>query len=417
MQPVDVLQKQPPAPTTSLWRNRDYMLLWGGQLVSSAGSQISQLAFPLLILALTHSPVQAGFVGALRALPYLIFSLPAGALIDRWDRKRVMIICDIGRALALGSIPLAVAFGHLAIIQLYIVSVIEGTLFVFFNVAEVSCLPRVVTKTQLGAATAQNQASDGITSLVGPSLGGIIYAFGSVLPFLADAISYAASAISLFFIKTHFQEERNIAPRKLHVEIWEGLSWLWQQPLIRFMAILTGGLNLIFSGYTLVIIVLAQRMHASASLIGIVLAIGGVGAILGSIIAPSIQRHFSFGQVIIASCWFSAVATALYLIAPNIIVLGIVGFLGIISSPIYNVVQFSYRSAIIPDALQGRVNSVFRLLAFGGQPLGLALTGWLLESFGAVDTIIFSTVGLILLAILATINTYVRHAQPLSDIA
>ena len=289
MQPVKVIQNQPQASKVSLWRNRDYMLLWGGQLVSSAGSQISQLAFPLLILALTHSPVQAGLVGALRALPYLIFSLPAGALIDRWDRKRVMILCDIGRALALGSIPLAVVFGHLAIVQLYIVSMIEGTLFVFFNVSEASCLPRVVTKSQLPAATAQNQASDGITSLVGPSLGGIIYAFGSVLPFLADALSYAASAGSLFFIKTHFQEERSVAPRKLHIEIWEGLSWLWRQPLIRFMAILTGGSNLFFSGYTLIIIVLAQGMHASASLIGILLAISGAGGILG-LLLPRIFR-------------------------------------------------------------------------------------------------------------------------------
>src|SRR5579863_2624707 len=89
----------------SLWRNRDYMLLWSGQVVSNMGSQVSQLAFPLFILLLTHSPVQAGLAGALRALPYLIFSLPAGALIDRWDRKRVMILCDSGRALALGSIP------------------------------------------------------------------------------------------------------------------------------------------------------------------------------------------------------------------------------------------------------------------------------------------------------------------------
>src|SRR5450432_2324152 len=131
MQPVEVQQSQAQPPVRSLWRNRDYMLLWTGQLVSSVGSQVSQLAFPLLILALTHSPAQAGLAGALRALPYLIFSLPAGALIDRWDRKRVMILSDIVRGLALGSIPLAFALGNLTILQLYIVSTIEGTFFVF----------------------------------------------------------------------------------------------------------------------------------------------------------------------------------------------------------------------------------------------------------------------------------------------
>src|SRR5262252_8078438 len=114
---------------TPLWRNRAYLLLWSGQAVSSVGSSASQLAFPLLILALTQSPAQAGFAGALRALAYLLLGLPAGALIDRWDRKRTMILCDIGRALALGSIPLALALHHLTMAQLYLVSLIEGTLF------------------------------------------------------------------------------------------------------------------------------------------------------------------------------------------------------------------------------------------------------------------------------------------------
>src|SRR5438874_9941571 len=168
----------------SLWRNPDYMLLWSGQVVSNVGTQVSTLAFPLLILALTRSPAQAGLAGALRALPYLIFSLPAGALIDRWDRKRVMILCDIGRAISMASIPFALAIGQLTVLQLFIVSAIEGTLFVFFNIAEAACLPRVVPKAQLPAATAQNMATDGITVLAGPPLGGALYLVSNVLPFL-----------------------------------------------------------------------------------------------------------------------------------------------------------------------------------------------------------------------------------------
>ena len=140
-------------------------------MVSNVGTQVSQLAFPLLILALTGSAAQAGFAGALRALPYVIFSLPAGALIDRWDRKRTMILCDTGRAISLASIPVAYALGDLTMVQLYLVSAIEGTLYVFFNIAEAACLPRVVPKEQLPAATAQNMATDGITTLIGPPLG------------------------------------------------------------------------------------------------------------------------------------------------------------------------------------------------------------------------------------------------------
>jgi predicted MFS family arabinose efflux permease len=406
-----------PRRPKSLWLNRDYMLLWSGQVVSNVGTQVSTLAFPLLILAVTGSPAQAGFVGALRALPYVIFSLPAGALIDRWDRKRTMILCDTGRALSLASIPVALVTGHLTIIQLYLVSLIEGTLFVFFNIAEAACLPRVVPKEQLPAATAQNMATDGVTTLIGPSLGGALYTAGRLLPFLADAISYAVSVCSLFFIKTKFQKERVASRRSLWIEIREGLAWLWHHPLIRFIAILTGGNNLISSGLVLIIIVLAQRQHASAFVIGLIFAIGGIGGVIGAVVAPFFQKRLSFGQAIIGTSWLFALFMPLYAIAPNPFVLGLITAAAFIMVPLYNVVQFSYRSALIPDELQGRVNSVFRLIAFGGQPLGLALTGVLIQNIGAIQTILIASVGLAVLAVAATLNAPVRNARPIAEVA
>jgi MFS family permease len=405
-----------PIKPKSLWLNRDYMLLWSGQTISNIGTEVTQLAFPLLILSLTGSAAQAGFAGALRALPYIIFSLPAGALIDRWDRKRAMIFCDTGRAISLASIPVALAIGHLMILQLYLVALIEGTLFVFFNIAEAACLPRVVPKEQLPAATAQNMATDGITALVGPSLGGALYTAGRFLPFLADAVSYTVSVFSLFFIKTKFQKERVASRRKLWVEIQEGLAWLWHHPLIRFMAILTGGYNFISAGFVLIIIVLAQQQHASPFIIGLIFAIGGIGAVLGAIVAPAIQKRLSFGQAIIGASWLTMLFMPLYAIAPNPLVLGIITAASFSVGPVYNVVQFSYRSALIPDELQGRVNSVFRLVAFGGQPLGLALTGLLIQNIGVIQTVLISSVGFIILAIAATANRHVRNARPLNEV-
>src|SRR5512146_526437 len=191
----------------SLLHNRDYLLLWSGQAVSSGGAEASQLALPLLILGLTHPPAQAGFAGALRSLSYLLLGLPAGALIDRWDRKRAMILCDAGRALALGSIPLALALDHLTMAQIYLVSVLEGALYVFFGLAESAALPRVVAKSQLPAATAQNEVTGGIVTLLGPSLGGVLFGVARALPFLADAVSYAASVLTLSWIRVPFQEK------------------------------------------------------------------------------------------------------------------------------------------------------------------------------------------------------------------
>jgi MFS family permease len=404
-----------PKGPTPLWRNRDFMLLWSGQLVSSVGSRVSLLAFPLLILAITHSPAQAGLIAALRGIPYALFVLPAGALIDRWDRKRVMILCDSGRALALGSIPLALVFGHLTIVQLYIVSLVEGTLFTFFNLAEIACLPRVVSKEQLSTAVAQNMVIDSTSGLLGPSLGGALYSIGRAIPFLTDAISYAASVLSLFFIKTKFQEERNPAPIRLWADIREGLSWLWHQPLIRFIALLTGGITMPVVGYALILIVLAQGQHASSFTIGLIFACGGIGSIVGSLLVTPLEKRFSFPQLMIGSTWVWALTWLLFAIAPNPFILGVVTSLSFIIVPIYTSVQFGYRLALIPDHLQGRVNSVFRLMAFGGEPIGLAVTGVLLQAIGPFSTVLVLFVPQLILSIAATFNKHLRNARSIKE--
>jgi MFS family permease len=411
---------QPPAPEsmTPLWRNRDYMLLWSGQVISTLGSTASGIVFPLLILAITGSPTSAGIAAALQAIPYLIFSLPAGALIDRWNRKRVMILCDTGRAINMASIPVALALGSLSVWQIYVVAFIEGTLFVFFNIAEVAALPRVVPKAQLPSATAQNQAAFAVAGISGPSLGTFLYqTISHMAPFIADAVSYFVSVISLFFIKSEFQLERapTEVPRHLGREIMEGLHWLWGQPLVRFMAFLTGGANFIGSGSFLVLILLAKQLGAPDASIGVIFSIGSIGGIVGSIIGGQIQKRFTFGQVIIGVMWGSAVLLPLFAIAPNIWVIGLLMAVLSLGGPIYNVVQFSYRVAMIPDELQGRVNSTFRLVAFGFNPLGAFLAGVIIEHFGAITAVLFFSVWQVLLAIMATANKYVREAKPLEQ--
>jgi MFS family permease len=394
-----------------LWRNLDYLLLAGGQALSSIGTQVSLLAFPLLMFALTNSAAQAGLMTALRGLPYILFSLPAGVLVDRWDRKRVMILCDSGRALALGSIPLAFAFGHLTLVQLYLVSMVEGTLFTLFSLAKVACLPRIVSKAQLPAATAQSMAVDALAGLLGPTLGGLLYSLGMIVPFLMDALTYLISVLALLFMKSAFQEERSPVIRKLWVEMREGLFWLWQHPLPRFLGLLTGGLNLCSFGFPLIIIVQARTMHASTFTIGLLFASGGLGSILGSLMASSLQKRLSFRQLMVGSTWIWALSWILFAIAPNVLVLGMANAIGFIIVPIYMGTQFSYLLALIPDTLQGRVNSVFRLMAFGVQPLSLALTGTLLQAAGPVSTVLILLLPQLVLALAATLNPYMRRAD------
>jgi MFS family permease len=392
------------------------MLLFGGQIVSAIGTQVSQLAFPLLILAVTGSPAQAGFLGAMRGLAYVFFGLPAGALVDRWDRKKVMILSDLGRAVALGSIPAALAVGRLSLVQLYIVTFIEGTLFIFFGLAESACLPRIVRKEQLPAAVSLNEVTYSISGLLGPSVGGVLYGIRRALPFAADAVSYLASAIALMFTKLRFQEERDDAPRHMWFEIKEGMLWLWHQPVVRFLCWVNGGVNLLYGGYTLLLISLAQRQGASAFTIGLIFASGGVGTLVGTALAPAIQRRYTVGRIMVWIAWIFAITWPPYAWTPNPFWLGVVNAVGFIFVPIYVTTHFSYRLVLIPDALQGRVNSVFRLVTFGSQMLGFALMGALLQQFGPIATVYIGTVPMLLLAVLTTINPQVRHAGRIEDI-
>ncbi len=400
---------------TPLWKTRDYMLLWSGQVVSTLGSTATSIVFPLLILALTNSPAAAGLASALRAAPYLILSLPVGALIDRWDRKRVMIICDVWRAIAVLSVPVAVWLHALTIWQIYLVALVEGSLFVFFNIAEVAALPRVVPAAHLPQAAAQNEAAFGAVHVVGPSIGTFLYqTLGRSAPFVADAISYVISVVSLLLIRTELRLTKAAPSAPLRVEIVEGLRWLWHKPLIRYMAFLTGGLNLVNAAVPLVVIVLAKEMGARDVEIGLIFSIGGIGGIIGSLIGGQIQKRFSFGQVIIAVIWLEALLFPLYALVPQFFLLGAIYALIYTMSPIYNVVQFSYRLSLIPDALQGRVNSTFRLMAFGFMPLGAAISGFLLEWIGAVPTVLAFTLWYLVFAILTTLNRHVRNARPLA---
>ncbi|MGZ5071801.1 MAG: MFS transporter [Usitatibacter sp.] len=398
-----------PAP---LWRNRDYMLLWSGQVASTLGTTASNVVVPLLILGMTGSPEAAGIAGALRFFPYLVFSLPVGALIDRWDRKAVMIRCDVGRAIALGSIPVAMAFDALTLWQVYAVALVEGSLFVFFNIAEVAALPRVVPALQLPQASAQNEAGFGIANIVGPSLGTVLYqALGHAVPFVANTVTYIVSFLSLARIKAQLHTQREGVTHDLRKEVAEGLRWMWANPLIRYMAFLTGGFNLINAAVPLVIIVLAKEMGANDAAIGVIFSASGVGGIVGSLVGGRIQRRFTFGQVIVAVTWLEALLIPLYAVVPAYLLLAAVAGASFFLGPIYNVVQFSYRLALIPDRLQGRVNSVFRLLAFGFMPVGAALSGVLIERFGATTAVAALSAWMAILAIATTLNSHVRHAK------
>ncbi len=400
----------PPLLPPPLWRNRDYLLLWFGQMVSSFGTQASGLALPLLILAVTGSPMQAGIAGGLRGAAYLLFGLPAGALVDRWNRRAVLVASDTLRAVALGSIPVALLLGNLTAVHLYAVSFVEGTLFIFFGLAETASLARVVPKRQLPVAVAQGQAVDSLSTMGGPPLGGALFGIAPALPFVVDALSYLVSVLAILGIRTPLTGERVAARRNLRAEIGAGIAWLRGQREVSALIGINGAVNLLYGGWSLLLIALVQQRGADPTTIGLIFTAGGVGSLIGVALSAPIQRRFTVGQIIIFMAWFFAVTWPPYALVETPFALGVVNAVGFLFVPVYVGTLFAYRLVLTPDALQGRVNSVSRLVTFGAQSLGFVLYGWLIESYGPVATVWITFVPAVLVAAATTLNGVVRRA-------
>jgi MFS family permease len=360
------------------------MLLWSGQVASTLGGSASGIVVPLLVLAMTGSASAAGIASALGIVPYILLSLPVGVLVDRWHRQRVMVVCDIGRAIACGVLVVALLLDALSLPLLYTVVVVQGVCMVFFNLAEVAALPKVVATAQLPQAIAQNQAGHSGAAIAGPALGTfMLQQGGRSLPFVADALGHLVSAWCVWRLRTPLASTQPAdVPRNLRAEMAVGLRWLWQQPLVRRIAVITSLSNFVMAAAPLLVIVLAKDFGASEAQIGLVFSAGGLGGLLGALAGGWFARRFTFGQVIAGVLAVQAAMLPLMVVAPGAWTLGAVYAVLAFCGPVYNVVQLSRRLAMIPDGLQGRVNSAFRFAANVLYPVGAALCGWLAEHHG-----------------------------------
>jgi MFS family permease len=410
------LKPSPADASPPLRRNRDFVLLQAGQLLSTLGNQSSYVAYPLLVLAVTHSPAKAGLVGFAGILPYPLFVLPAGLIADRFDRKRVMIVADVVRVAALGGLAAALVAGSAPFALIFAVAFVDGTMFAFFNIAEVGALRAVVPKEQLPHAAAAEQARLSTVILTGPPLGGFLFGLGRSLPFLADAISYVFSLISVLAMRTPFQEERRAPEGSLRTQMTEGFSWLWRQPFLRGCAVLFAFTNFGGNALYLFIIVAGQRQGLGPAAIGLLIAIYGGLSLVGSLISPRVQRLLSMRTILVASLWL-AVGIGVYVIRPDVYLL-IAGVVPLaLLNPSLNAVVIGYRVAIVPDRLQGRVNSVARMIAQVGAPLGPLAAGVLLGAFSARETCLFLTAWFAAIALWATLSPSIRNAPKLTELA
>ncbi len=373
-------------PATPIWRNTAFRLLWSAQTLSDLGTGITTLAYPLLMLALTRSPVQAGAVAAVSSLPYLLFGLVAGALADRWNRKRVMVICDTFRAINMLSIPLAMWLWNATPTHLYVSAFIGGGLDVLFSAADAGVVPNVVEKHPYVRRRCAPNSSPA-TAMMAPPLGGTLFQLFRGLPFVADAVSYLASAIALSAVRLEFQQSQKWPTTTLRSDISAGLRWLWSDPVIRSIAIAAAGLQPAMAGAELVVIVAAQQAHASAAVIGLVLSSIGVGGVAGSLVASRLKARFGFASTIISVMWAQAALWVLIgLFSHVVLVIAFLLAVFVATAAIFGINALSYQLSITPDDMQSRVGSAFKLIAWSSLPLGSATAGVLLDRFGSATT-------------------------------
>ena len=394
-----------------LWRNRNYLLLQGGQIVSYVGNQQQFLAIPLLVLALTGSAVQAGLAIGLGAVATIVVSPIAGVLVDRWNRKTTMVLCDAGRMVVTLTIPLAFWLHMLTMPLIYVSVVIASMLGTIFSVANAAALPNVVTQEQLPMALSQSQAAYTTVRVVGSLVGGALYSIGKVIPFLVNALSFGVSVLSLGLIRGNFQRSREDGQQPLFEAIAEGFSWLWQQPLLRFLTIVNGADSLRYGAGYLVILIRAEDLHTSPTGIGTIFVGAAIGALLGNIASNWARKRFSFGKITIGMLWLEALMFPLYAIAPNAIVMGFIAAAEEFVGPIYTVSLDSYRLVATPDAMRGRMSSTVQLVMQGAQSVGAIVGGMLIQGVGAQWSALISGGWLLMLAVATTLNRRVRRAE------
>jgi MFS family permease len=391
---------------------RRYWQLWGSSGLSNVADGVLQVALPLVAITYTTSPGQIAGVALAGRLPWLLFALQAGAISDRHDRRRVMLTANVGRASLLAVLAVLVALQTGGIVTLYVAAFAIGVCETLYDTSAQSIMPQVVEKDQLSKANGRLYAVE-LTgqAFIGPPLGGFLMAVGAALALTGSSAAWFFAAGVLFFVKGKYRPTE-VSTQTIRADIVEGLRFLWSQRVIRAMALLTGICNLASSAVFAVFVLYAvgpdSPMGLSEPAYGVLLTAAAIGALAGSLVADRVERAIGrqlslLVMLVVGSLEFviPALTANAWAIAAGMVLTGAVIVLG-------NVVMVSLRQRVTPTRLLGRVNSAYRLVAWGTQPLGALLGGLVADAFGLVSLFWAATVvtliPLVLLAVLTNHN-------------
>ena len=365
----------------------DYRRLWTAAAVSTLGDGVREAALPLLAAALTRDPTKVAAVAFAGRLPWLLFSLVSGALVDRIDRRRVMWTVDTARTVVVFGLATAVLFDATSIPLLMGVAFVLGIGETLFDNAAQALMPSVVGRDHLEVANSRLFAAQ-ISSqeFVGPPLGSFLLVAAASAPFFVDGATFVAAAVLVLAMGRGrpAREPREADTRRpLRREIGEGLRWLWHHRLLRTLALMLGVWNLLTTASGAVFVLFATRdLHVSDSGYGLLFSAGAVGSLVGTVFATRIIRRFGPGRALVTAVVLSGLLDLGVALTSNAYLVGLYGAAGSLLAIVWNVITVSLRQAIIPDELLGRVNSVYRFLGWGMMPIGAALGGLVASAFG-----------------------------------
>ncbi|GIH80960.1 MFS transporter [Planobispora longispora] len=370
----------PPPLGAAFWR------LWTSSALSNLADGIFKVALPLVAIRFTDSPALiAGLTFAL-TLPWLVFALPAGALADRLDRRRAMLGANVVRAVLLAVLTLAVVTGAGSIWVLYAVAVCAGVTETIYDTSAQSILPQVVPRDRLSRANGRLHAAElTANEFVGPPVGGFLVAAGVALAFIAPVALWAAAVVALLLVRGSFRIERE-RRTTMRADIAEGLRFLWRHRLLRTLAAMVGVFNFAGSATWAVLVLYAvgpgSAMGLSEPAYGLLLTATAAGSLLGSLVADRAERLLGRSRAIALTIFTGALFVGAPALTADPFAIGAMFFVGGVSIAVWNVITVSLRQRITPDRLLGRLNSAYRLLAWGTMPLGAAAGGLLAQFLG-----------------------------------
>lgn len=376
----------------SLYQHADFVKFWVGQSISSFGSQFSPFAIQVIAVStLGATSFQLGVLSFLNTIPFLTLGLLVGVYVDQHRRRRIMIFSDLGRALTLFLIPLSTIVCVVTMNLLYLVTLVAGILTVFFEITYQSYIPSLVDSGQIVDANSKLQTTTSTAQTLGPGIAGFIIPIVTApIACLGDAFGYLSSVVSLSLIKKPESIDSSRARVPVIKDIWEGLRVVFEDTRLRSIAACTAVSNLASSAWSSIgYKYLLENLKMQVPEIGVIFAIGGVGAILGALTAIRATERFGVGRIIILGALLGGVTVSFYFVTPDtaFYLISASLFVSYFGNLWYNIPQVSYRQSLVPSEIQGRMNATMRTIVWGTMPVGSLLGGALGEVLGVHMTI------------------------------